>query len=519
MRIGIPNETANGETRVAATPTTVPKLIKLGYTVVVESGAGVRADFSDDAYTAAGAEIGTEAEVWASDLILTVEQPADEKLELAKEDATVVSFFGPRQHPEVAEKLASYNVTAMSMDMVPRISRAQSMDALSSMSNISGYRAVVEASHVFGRFFNGQVTAAGKIPPAKVLVIGAGVAGLAAIGAAKSMGAIVRATDTRPEVAEQIESMGGEFLNVEDSTAEISADGYAKEMSDDYNQRAARLYAEQAPQVDVIITTAAIPGKPSPKLITKEMVESMKPGSVIVDLAAAGGGNCELTRPGESYVTDNKVTIVGYLDIPKRMPAQASELYGNNLVNLVKLLTPGKDGEAVVNFDDEVLRSMTVARGGEVTFPPPEIKVSAAPKKPAPAPAKEEEVEVKEKRKPLTSFQKFGIVIGVAALWILISAVLPMNFLQHIMVFGLACIVGYYVISAVEPALYTPLMSVSNAVSGITIVGAISQLTSDSMLIRGIAFLALIIAGINMFGGFAITYRMLGMFKKEDANA
>lgn len=512
MRIGIPIEHPNVESRVAATPSTVPKLIKLGYEVVVESGAGAKADFTDQAFIDAGGQIVSAEQVWVSDIVLAFTEPTPQQLDMMRPGAAVVAFFSPRQNPHIAEQLAARSITALSMDMVPRISRAQSMDALSSMSNISGYRAVVEAANAFGRFFTGQVTAAGKIPPAKVLVIGAGVAGLAAIGASHSMGAVVRATDTRPEVAEQVESMGGQFLNVEDKSAEVSSDGYAKEMSDDYNTRAAKLYAQQAKEVDIIITTAAIPGRPSPKLITHEMVKSMKPGSVIVDLAAVGGGNCEDTRPGLSYVTDNQVTVVGYLDLAGRMPAQASELYGNNLVNLMKLLTPGKDGQPVFNFEDEVIRSMTITTDGQVTFPPPPIKVSAAPS----ASAKPEPVvEEKPAKAPINQQQKFIVTMGICAVGLLLSLLLPLSFLARTMVFAMSCIVGYYVISNVKPALYTPLMSVSNAISGITIVGAITQLTSPSWVIKILAFIAVIIAGINMFGGFSITHRMLKMFRKD----
>ncbi len=514
MRIGIPLERPSGERRVAATPTTVPKLIKLGYEVAVERSAGVDADYSDDAYMAAGAQIVSAEEAWASDIVVTFSQPEPYQLDMMRPGAISVAFYAPRQNPDVAAIMAQRHITAMSMDMVPRISRAQSLDALSSMANIAGYRAVVEASHAFGRFFTGQVTAAGKIPSAKVLVIGAGVAGLAAIGAAHSMGAQVFATDTRPEVADQVESMGGTFLNVEDSDAEVSATGYAKEMSDDYNARAAKLYEKTAKEVDIIITTAAIPGRPSPKLITSAMVASMKPGSVIVDLAALGGGNCEDTIPGRVVTTANQVTIVGYTDMAGRMPAQASELYGNNIVNLVKLLTPNKDGQADVNFDDEVLRSMTISRDGNVTFPPPEIKVSAATSKLSSVTVPEEPASLKRQTIQLSGGQKFGAITALGLGWLLLAMVLPLPFLGHIMTFGLACIVGYYVITNVEPALYTPLMSVSNAISGITIVGAITQLTHDSIAVKILAFIAIIIAGINMFGGFAITQRMLQMFRK-----
>lgn len=381
MIIGIPRESLPGENRVAATPTTVPALLKLGYEVVVEAGAGEHAAQPDRAYEEAGARIVEPGEAWKADLVLAVNEPTDDQISLMRAGAVLVTFLHPRQDLALTEKLAAAGVTGLSMDMVPRISRAQSMDALSSMANISGYRAVVEAAFAYGRTFGGQVTAAGKVPPAKVFVIGTGVAGLAALGAANSMGAEVYATDVRPETAEQVQSMGATFLHVRtgDSDQGVSSDGYAKETSDDYNARAAELYMEQAGKDDVIITTAAIPGKPSPKLITAEMVYAMKPGSVIVDLAALGGGNCELTRPGESYVTDNGVTIIGYTDLPSRLPGQASQLYGTNLVNLLKLATPEKNGELVLNFDDEVIRTMTVCHEGQVAFPPPPVQVAAGP--------------------------------------------------------------------------------------------------------------------------------------------
>lgn len=382
MIIGIPRESLPGENRVAATPTTVPALLKLGYEVVVEAGAGEHAAQPDRAYEEAGARIVEPGEAWKADLVLAVNEPTDDQISLMRAGAVLVTFLHPRQDLALTEKLAAAGVTGLSMDMVPRISRAQSMDALSSMANISGYRAVVEAAFAYGRTFGGQVTAAGKVPPAKVFVIGTGVAGLAALGAANSMGAEVYATDVRPETAEQVQSMGATFLHVRtgDSDQGVSSDGYAKETSDDYNARAAELYMEQAGKDDVIITTAAIPGKLSPKLITAEMVSAMKPGSVIVDLAALGGGNCELTRPGESYVTDNGVAIIGYTDLPSRLPGQASQLYGTNLVNLLKLATPEKNGELVLNFDDEVIRTMTVCHEGQVAFPPPPVQVAAAPK-------------------------------------------------------------------------------------------------------------------------------------------
>ncbi|MBX9365512.1 Re/Si-specific NAD(P)(+) transhydrogenase subunit alpha, partial [Streptomyces sp. WAC04114] len=380
--IGIPAESTAGETRVAATPATVGRLVALGYDVTVEPGAGAASRFSDEAYEQEGARLG---DPWQADILLKVNAPSSEEIGRLRDGATLIALISPALNPELVEELARRPITVLAMDAVPRISRAQSLDVLSSMANIAGYRAVVEAAHAFGRFFTGQVTAAGKVPPAKVLVAGAGVAGLAAIGAARSLGAVVRATDPRPEVAEQVRSLGGEFLTVT-AEQEVSTDGYAKATSDDYNRLAAQLYAEQAADVDIIITTALIPGRPAPRLITAEDVARMKSGSVIVDMAASQGGNVEGTVAGKAVVTDNDVTIIGYTDLPGRLPAQASQLYGTNIVNLLKLLTPGKDGRLVLDFDDVVQRSITVVREGEKTWPPPPVQVSAAP---APAAPKE----------------------------------------------------------------------------------------------------------------------------------
>ncbi len=379
MRIGIPRERLTNETRVAATPKTVEQLLKLGFTVAVESGAGQLASFDDKAFVQAGAEIVEGNSVWQSEIILKVNAPLDDEIALLNPGTTLVSFIWPAQNPELMQKLAERNVTVMAMDSVPRISRAQSLDALSSMANIAGYRAIVEAAHEFGRFFTGQITAAGKVPPAKVMVIGAGVAGLAAIGAANSLGAIVRAFDTRPEVKEQVQSMGAEFLELDFKEEAGSGDGYAKVMSDAFIKAEMELFAAQAKEVDIIVTTALIPGKPAPKLITREMVDSMKTGSVIVDLAAQNGGNCEYTVPGEIFTTENGVKVIGYTDLPGRLPTQSSQLYGTNLVNLLKLLCKEKDGNITVDFDDVVIRRVTVIRAGEITWPAPPIQVSAQP--------------------------------------------------------------------------------------------------------------------------------------------
>jgi NAD(P) transhydrogenase subunit alpha len=383
LLIGVVRESKAGETRVAATPATVAQLLALGYEVVVETGAGERASLADDAFAESGARIGSTEDAWSADIVFMVNAPTSDEIARLRDGATLVGLLAPALNPDLVDELATRPITVLSMDAVPRISRAQSLDVLSSMANIAGYRAVVEAAHVFGRFFTGQVTAAGKVPPAKVLVAGAGVAGLAAIGAAGSLGAIVRATDPRPEVADQVKSLGGEYLSVESAEAEVSSTGYAKEMSEDYNARAAALYAEQAKDVDIIVTTALIPGKPAPRLITEEMVASMRPGSVIVDMAAAQGGNVAGSVAGEAVVTEHGVTIIGYTDLPGRLPTQASQLYGTNLVNLMKLMTPNKDGQLVLDFDDVVQRGITVVRNGEKTWPPPPVQVSAAPAAPA----------------------------------------------------------------------------------------------------------------------------------------
>jgi NAD(P) transhydrogenase subunit alpha len=511
MIIGIPRESAAGERRVAATPATAGQLLKLGYEVVVEPGAGAAATFPDAAYEAAGARIGDPL---GADVVIGVNAPSTAQLDGLRPGATLVGILGPAFNPELVEELARRPITALAMDAVPRISRAQSLDVLSSMANIAGYRAVVEAAHVFGRFFTGQVTAAGKVPPAKVLVAGAGVAGLAAIGAAGSLGAIVRATDPRPEVADQVRSLGGEYLPVEAADVEVSATGYAKEMSGDYNARAAALYAEQVKDVDIVITTALIPGRPAPRLITAEMVAAMASGSVIVDMAAANGGNVEGTVAGEVTVTANGVTIIGYTDLAGRLPAQASQLYGTNVVNLMKLLTPGKDGRLVLDFDDVVQRSMTVVRDGELTWPPPPVSVSAgAPPAAASAPAPSEPVS--PVKQPMSSGRRYGLVAAAGAVLFLLAALSPPALLGHLTVFALAIVIGYYVIGHVHHALHTPLMSVTNAISGIIVVGALLQTGHGDTVVTALATLAILLASINVFGGFAVTRRMLAMFSRS----
>jgi NAD(P) transhydrogenase subunit alpha len=509
MRIGVPRETYAGEKRVATTPDVAAQLIKLGFAVAVESNAGATAKYSDAAYRTAGCTVAGVDEIWSgSDIILKVRGPDAHEAARLKAGQTLISFLYPAQNPQLLQQLTERGVTAMAMDSIPRISRAQKVDALSSMANIAGYRAVVEAAQHFGRFFTGQITAAGKVPPAKVLVIGAGVAGLAAIGAAQSMGAIVRSFDTRPEVKEQIESMGAEFLMLDFADEDGSGEGgYAKVMSDEFIRAEMALFAEQAREVDIIITTALIPGKPAPRLITAEMVESMKDGSVIVDLAAEQGGNCVLTEPGQ-VVERHGVTIIGYTDLPSRLAAQSSQLYATNLRHLLTDLTPGKDGQIVVNMEDEVFRGATVCKDGQTTWPPPAPKISMAPVKPKPAPAP-----AKEQKKPSVIGPIIGMVIAGLAL-LGLGAVAPSSFMGHFTVFVLACFVGYMVIWNVTPALHTPLMSVTNAISSIIVIGALLQVSSDVEVIKWIAAGTVMLTSVNIFGGFAVTRRMLEMFRK-----
>ena len=528
--IGVPREIFPGEKRVATVPDVVAKLIKLGFAVSVESAAGDAANISDDAYRAAGATIIDGApNLWAAaDIIFKVRAPTADEVGLMREGGTLVSFIWPAQNPELLQKLAARKATVLAMDSVPRISRAQKLDALSSMANIGGYRAVIEAAHHFGRFFTGQITAAGKVPPAKVFVIGAGVAGLAAIGAASGLGAIVRANDTRPEVGDQIKSLGGEFVPVEYVEEGTGVGGYAKVMSEGFQKAQKETFAKQAKDVDIIITTALIPGKPAPKLITAEMVQSMKPGSIIVDMAAEQGGNCELTEPGK-VVVKHGVTIIGYSDLPSRLPTQASTLYATNLFRLSEELCKAKDGVFNVNMDDEVIRGTTVIKAGTVTWPPPAPKLSAVPALTKPAGA----VMVVSARKghghaaaPMAA-NKLAIMFAVAAavFWF-IGANAPAAFLGHFTVFVLACFVGYMVVWNVTPALHTPLMSVTNAISSIIIIGALVQIAPPAMaglvgqgsrpdeIIRWLAVAGIGLTAINMFGGFAVTQRMLSMFRK-----
>ena len=526
MIIGIPREIYPGEKRVATVPEVVEKLGKLGFKVQIESGAGDAANCSDDTYRAAGAEVvGDAATLWsASDIVFKVRGPTSDEVGLLREGGTLISFIWPAQNPELMQQLSAKKATVLAIDSLPRqLSRAQKMDALTSMAGISGYRAVIEAANAFGRFFNGQVTAAGKVPPAKVFIAGAGVAGLAAIGTAANLGAIVRANDTRAEVADQVKSLGGEFVKVDYEEEGSGGGGYAKVMSEGFQQAQREMYAKQARESDIIITTALIPGKPAPKLITAEMVQSMKPGSVIVDMAGEQGGNCELTEPGKAVVKHG-VTIVGYTDLPSRLAKQSSTLYANNLLRLTEELCKTKDGQINVNMEDDAIRGLTVIKDGEITWPPPPPKIAAAPAaKPAAAP-----VVVKKSShghgggEPM-SVGKMAVIFGIGAvLFWLIGTYAPAAFLGHFTVFVLGCFVGYMVVWNVTPSLHTPLMSVTNAVSSIIAIGALVQIdpplaagiSRPDGIIRWLAIAAIALATINMFGGFAVTRRMLEMFRK-----
>jgi proton-translocating NAD(P)+ transhydrogenase subunit alpha len=523
--IGVPRETASGEKRVATVPEVVERLAKLGFRIAVQAGAGDAANFADDAYHAAGAEIIGDAErLWATaDIIFKVRAPSTAEVAMMRDGTTLASFIWPAQNPQLMEALAARKATVLAMDSVPRISRAQKLDALSSMANIAGYRAVIEAAQHFGRFFTGQITAAGKVPPARVFIIGAGVAGLAAIGAASGLGAIVRANDTRPEVADQVKSMGAEFVGVEYQEEGTGVGGYAKVMSEGFQRAQREVFAREAKDADIIITTALIPGKPAPKLISADMVRSMKPGSVIVDLAAEQGGNCELTVPGE-VVVRHGVSLIGYTDLPSRLAKQSSTLYATNLLRLTEELCKQKDGRINVNMDDEVIRGTTVIKDGTITWPPPPPKLSAAPPKPAAKPpAPPPKAAGHGGAAAPASARATAIVFLVAAiLFALIGAYAPATFLEHFTVFVLACFVGYMVIWNVTPSLHTPLMSVTNAISSIITIGALVQVAppvSDAggrpaTWIIALAVVSIALVAINMFGGFAVTQRMLQMFRK-----
>ena len=517
MKIGIPKEIHQGEKRVATTPEAATQIIKLGFSVSIESGAGLSADISDEAYKEVGVEVVSDTRaLWKqSNIIMKVRAPEynleldTEEIDLLTSGACLISFIWPAQNEALMQKLAAKQVTVLAMDSVPRMSRAQKLDALSSMANIAGYRAIIEAAQHFGRFFTGQITAAGKIPPAKVLVIGAGVAGLAAIGTAKGMGAIVRSFDTRSEVKEQIESMDAEFLMLDFKEEGGGTGGYAKTMSKEFIDAEMALFAEQAKEVDINVTTALIPGKPAPKLITAAMVASMKAGSVIVDLAAEQGGNCELTEK-DAVVVKHGVTIIGYSNLPSRLANQSSQLYSTNLRHLLTELCPSKDGVINVNMEDEVIRGTTVIKEGKITWPPPPPTLSATPSKPTAAPAATvDHVSVaKHPFKELLPLLIAGLVLFS------VGAVAPESFMAHFTVFILACFVGYQVIWNVSPSLHTPLMSVTNAISGIIVIGALVQISATSVIVSSLAGLAILIASINITGGFLVTRRMLEMFRK-----
>ncbi len=518
MKIGVPNEIHENECRVAMTPDTAKRLQKLGFETFIEAGAGASANFTDAAYREAGVEVVSDtAQLWSNaDIILKVRAPETnssgvDEVSLMSSGTTLISFIWPAQNEDLLKKLEAQNVTALAMDSVPRISRAQKMDALSSMANIAGYRAVIEAANQFGRFFTGQITAAGKVPPAKVMVIGAGVAGLAALGTANGLGAIVRAFDTRPEVKQQVESMGAQFLELEFEEEDDgpSSTGYAKTMSKEFIEAEMALFREQAKEVDIIITTALIPGRPAPKLILADMVESMKEGSVVVDLAAEQGGNCELTEPGE-IVVKHGVTLIGYMDLPSRLPNQSSQLYGSNLCHMLNDLTPEKDGNINVNMEDDVIRGATVVKNGEITFPPPPIAVSAAPAAPKAAMPEPEP----EKEKSGMGLIITMLIAAAGLFWL--GKVAPAEFMQNFSIFVLSCFIGYMVIWNVTPALHTPLMSVTNAISSVIIIGSLLQVGSSSPLIMWLALVSILIASINIGGGFAVTQRMLQMFRKDD---
>jgi NAD(P) transhydrogenase subunit alpha len=505
MKIGVLKENKPNEKRVAITPTSISKIKKLGYDVYIEKDAGILSNFKNSDYQKAGANLSSINDIYSCDILLKINKPTEDEIHKLSSSQTLISFFSPTTNQASLELCKKDEINVLSMDSVPRISRAQKMDALSSMANVAGSRAVIEAAHCFGRFFGGQITAAGKINPAKILIIGAGVAGLSAIGTATSLGAIVRAFDTRPEVKEQVESLGAEFLTVNLDEDGSSSDGYAKVMSDEFIAAEMALFKEQAEDVDVIITTALIPGKEAPKLITKEMLEVMKPGSVIVDLASQQGGNCELCEK-DKIVNHNGVNIIGFTDLPSRLPSQSSELYSNNLYHILDELTPNKDGNININMDDDVIRGMTIVNKGSITYPPPKIKVSASIKK--------EEKKIEPAAEPVK--KKPTVIPALVALSTLfaVGAFAPASFMNHFTVFVLSCFVGYMVIWNVTASLHTPLMSVTNAVSSIIIIGAITQISTTDTLSLILSGVAVFIASINIFGGFAVTKRMLGMFRK-----
>ncbi|WP_420859381.1 Re/Si-specific NAD(P)(+) transhydrogenase subunit alpha [Marivivens marinus] len=523
MKIGAPKEVIEGENRVAMTPASALDLQKLGYDCLIETGAGANAGFSDADYKAAGVEVvKTAAALWkAADIVAKVRVPTDTEMKRLREGQTLITFFNPGGNAEGMEAAAKKGANVIAMEMVPRISRAQKMDALSSMANIAGYRAVIEAGNNFGRFFTGQITAAGKVPPAKVLIVGAGVAGLAAIGTSTSLGAVTYAFDVRPEVAEQVESMGAEFVYLdfeEEQQDGAATGGYASVSSPEFREAQLAKFRELAPEMDIVITTALIPNREAPELWTEDMVKAMKPGSVIVDLAAEKGGNCKLTVPDEKIVTDNGVTIIGYTDFPSRMAAQASTLYATNIRHMMTDLTPEKDGQINHNMEDDVIRGATVTFASEITFPPPPPKVQAiaAVKKEAPKELTPEERRAAEVAafKAQTKNQVTLLAVG-GGLMLLAGLYAPASFMQHFIVFVLSVFVGFQVIWNVSHSLHTPLMAVTNAISSIIILGALMQIGSGSWLVILLAALSVFMAGINIFGGFLVTRRMLAMFQKS----
>lgn len=514
MRIGIPKEPL-GQNLVSASPDSVAKFLKLGYEVCVEHNAGEAASYFDKAYEEAGATIVDRATVFDSDIVVCLDTPPLEDMKLMHKGATLIARMNPFANEAIIEECHDLGITALAMDAVPRISRAQSMDVRSSMQNIAGYRAVIEAASAFGRLFTGQVTAAGKMPPAKVYIIGVGVTGLAAMGTANSMGAIVSATDVRADVADQVESLGATFIEI--PVKQESSDGYAKEMTDEQQQQVLEVYTREAAKNDIVITTAQIPGKPAPLLITKEAVAAMAPGSVIVDMGASPlGGNCELSKPNEVVVTDNGVTIIGYTDLANRLPAQASQLYGQNIVNFLKLVTPEKDGVLQLDENDEVVRGVTVTLDGAIMWPPPPVSVSAAPKeKPAEVKAESSAVVKEASAKTSSPYKGLWWKILAALAGVLLILAAPESIRSHFIVFELAVVVGFYVITNVTHTLHTPLMSVTNAISGIIIIGALILINSDNIVVMIISFIAMAIAAINIFGGFLVTNRMLEMFNRS----
>ena len=519
MIVGSPKEIFKGEARVAMTPESAKQIQKLGYTCLLETGAGLTSNFSDKDYKDAGVQIVKSAsQLWKdSNIILKVRGPEKSEISKIQPNQHIISFIWPGQNKALLDSLSKKKVTVQAMDMIPRISRAQKMDALSSMANIAGYRAVIEAGNQFGRFFTGQITAAGKVPPAKILVIGAGVAGLAAIGTAQSMGAIVRAFDVRPEVAEQIESMGAEFLMLDFTSDGSGEGGYAKPASKEFIKKEMELFREQAPEIDIVITTALIPGMPAPKLWPKEMVDLMKPGSIVVDLAAEQGGNCEVTIPNKMVETKNKVKVIGYTDLPSRMATQSSNLYSTNIRHMLDDLTPEKNGVPFTNMDDDVIRGATVLHNGKITFPPPKPKVAAIAKHVEKTVQKTQEELDKEKteaEKASGRTQIILLIVGAFLTWF-IGLYAPSDFMQHFIVFILSCFVGYQVIWNVSHSLHTPLMAVTNAISSIIIIGALLQMKTDNDIVSILALISVFIATINIVGGFMVTKRMLAMFQRS----